>query len=189
MAENEAASNKTQLEKATFAGGCFWCSDAAFRSQDGVIDVVAGYTGGNKENPTYEEVSSGTTGHYEAVQITYDPSRITYEKILEIFWRNIDSTDTGGQFHDRGTQYQTVIFYHNEEQRLLAEKSKEELEKSGKFNKPIATKILKFTVFYEAEGYHQNYSEKNPLRFSLYEAASGRKRYLENTWGSEKGSR
>ena len=151
----------------------------------GVVEVISGYTGGQKENPTYEEVSSGTTGHYEAVQITYDPLRITYEKLLEFFWRNIDPTDKEGQFADRGPQYQTAIFYHNASQKILAETSKEALEKSGKFNKPIATKIIPFTKFYEAESYHQNYSEKNPIRFKLYKVASGREGYLKKTWGKD----
>ena len=173
---------KSPTEKATFAGGCFWCSDAAFRSLPGVIDVVAGYCGGSKENPTYEEVSTGTTGHYEAVQITFDPAKITYEKLLEVFWKNVDPTDAGGQFADRGTQYRTAIFYHSELQKIAAEKSKEDLERSGKFKKPIVTMIIEFKSFYSAEDYHQNYSEKNPLVFRVYEEASGRKSYLEKTW-------
>lgn len=173
------------FEKATFAGGCFWCLDAAIRQIGGVIDVMSGYTGGQKENPTYEEVSSGTTGHYEAVQITFDPSKISYDALLQFFWRNIDPTDPGGQFADRGSQYQTAIFYHNEEQKILAERSKEKLEKSGKFSRPIATKIIPFTKFYEAESYHQNYSEKNPIRFKLYKTASGRESYLKKTWKDE----
>ena len=176
MADSETinVSQSPPLERATFAGGCFWCLDAAIRSLNGVIDVVSGYTGGQKENPTYEEVSTGKTGHYEAVQITFAPSKITYDELLDFFWRNVDPTDSGGQFADRGSQYQTAIFYHSEEQRIAAEKSKEKLVKSGKFNKPIATKIIMFTKFYDAEIYHQNYAEKNPIRFKFYKIGSGR---------------
>ena len=141
-------------EVATFAGGCFWCMEAAFERSDGVAEVISGYTGGRKDNPSYEEVSSGTTGHYEAIQVYYDPDKISYEDLLGLFWRNIDPTDGGGQFVDRGSQYKTAIFYHNENQKELAEKSREELEKSGKFDKPIATAILPFTVFYKARALH-----------------------------------
>ena len=146
---------------ATFAGGCFWCVEADFEKVPGVVKVVSGYTGGSKENPTYEEVSSGTTGHVEAIQVYYDPSRITYEELLEVFWRHIDPTDAGGQFVDRGAQYRSAIFYHDEEQKRLAEKSKEMLNSSGKFTKPIGTEIVKFTRFHEAEGYHQDYYSRN----------------------------
>ena len=183
MVENPDQNKNFSVEIATFAGGCFWCSDAAFRTLPGVVDVVAGYTGGTKENPTYEEVSSGTTGHYEAIQVTFDPSKITYERLLEVFWKNVDPTDAQGQFADRGPQYLTAIFYNSEQQRLIAERSKEALERSKKFNKPIVTKIIKATTFYKAEDYHQNYSEKNPLVFRIYEEASGRNKYLEKTWG------
>jgi len=148
--------------------------------------VVSGYTGGQKENPTYEEVSSGATGHVEAVQVYYDSSRITYEELLEFFWRLIDPTDAGGQFVDRGPQYRSVIFYHNEEQKKVAEKSKEALSRSGKFTKPIVTEIVKFTRFYEAENYHQDYSKKNPLRYKYYRYGSGRDQFLQKVWGDEK---
>ena len=184
---NPSINQNPPFEKATFAGGCFWCLDNAIRSIEGVIDVVSGYTGGHKENPTYEEVSSGATSHYEAVQITFNPSKISYQKLLDFFWRNINPTDEGGQFADRGTQYQTAIFYHSEAQRIQAEKSKEEIGRSGKFSKPIATKIIKFTVFYSAEGYHQNYSEKNPIQFKFYKIGSGREDYIKRTWGKENG--
>ena len=150
------------LEKATFAGGCFWCIEDAFRNVEGVVEAVSGYTGGHKENPTYEEVCSGNTGHYEAVQVTFDESNVSYEKLLELFWSQIDPTDTEGQFADRGSQYMTAIFYHNKEQRKVAEESKKRLEETGKFDKPIATKIIKAGKFYKAEDYHQEYSEKNP---------------------------
>lgn len=147
-------------ELATFAGGCFWCMVKPFDQEPGIMKVISGYTGGHKENPTYKEVCSETTGHYEAVQITYDPSVYSYEKLLNIYWQQIDPTDPGGQFYDRGQSYQTVIFYHTEEQKNLAEASKQQLEASGKFNKPIATKILPASTFYPAEEYHQDYYKK-----------------------------
>lgn len=177
-------SAKTEI--ATFAGGCFWCTEADFEKLSGVVKVVSGYTGGDKGKPTYQEVSSGKTGHVEAIQIYYDPSRITYEELLSFFWRHIDPTDPGGQFVDRGSQYRSVLFYHNEEQKRLAEKSKEELSKSGKFNKPIVTEILKFTGFYEAEDYHQDYYKKNPIRYHYYRFASGRDQFVDKAWGQER---
>ena len=172
-----------QYEVATFAGGCFWCMVKPFDEQPGIIKVVSGYTGGHKENPTYKEVCSETTGHYEAVQITFDPEVFPYEKLLELYWPQIDPTDAGGQFFDRGQSYQTVIFFHNEEQRKLAEQSKKELELSGKFNKPIATEILPAKVFYPAEDYHQDYYKKNPAHYSRYQHGSGRKVFNEKYWG------
>ena len=174
-----------QEEKATFAGGCFWCIESAFEGLEGVVEVISGYTGGQKENPTYEEVCSGTTGHYEAVQVTYDPSKVTYRQLLEVFWRQIDPTDAEGQFSDRGSQYRTAIFYHNDEQRRLAEESKEVLDKSGRFSTPIVTQILPAPTFYRAEDYHQNYYRTCPVRYKAYRAGSGRDRYLQETWGSE----
>ena len=183
---NNMAAGVTSMRVATFAGGCFWCVEADFEKVPGVVKVVSGYTGGPKENPTYEEVSSGRTGHVEAVQVYYDPSRITYEGLLEVFWRHIDPTDPGGQFADRGSQYQSAIFYHDEEQKRLAEKSKETLNSSGKFTRPIVTEIVKFTRFYEAEGYHQDYYKKNPLRYSYYRHGSGRDPFLEKAWGGGK---
>ena len=143
-----------KTETATFAGGCFWCTQADFEKAPGVVKVVAGYTDGQKQNPTYEEVSSGTTGHVEAVQVYFDPAKITYTDLLDYFWRHVDPTDGGGQFVDRGSQYRSVIFYQNEEQKRLAEQSRGALNKSGKFDKPIVTEIIKFTKFYEAEDYH-----------------------------------
>ncbi len=171
------------VEKATFAGGCFWCMEAAFRKLEGVIDVVSGYTGGHKPNPTYEEVCSGTTGHAEAVLVTFDPARIRYSDLLDVFWRQIDPTDPGGQFADRGEQYRTAIFYHDSEQKRLAEQSRERLEKSGTFSKPIVTRIVPATTFYPAEEYHRKYHEKNPVRYMLYRAGSGRDQFLEAAWG------
>ncbi len=172
-------------KKATFAGGCFWCVEADFEKLPGVVKVISGYTGGNKENPTYEEVSSGTTGHVEAVQVYYDPSRITYEGLLDFFWRHIDPTDSGGQFVDRGPQYRSIIFYHDEEQRELAEKSKEALARSGRFKKPVVTEIIQFTKFYEAEDYHQDYYKKHSLKYAYYRHGSGRDQFLSRVWGKE----
>ncbi|MBW2643704.1 MAG: peptide-methionine (S)-S-oxide reductase MsrA, partial [Deltaproteobacteria bacterium] len=146
--------------KATFAGGCFWCMEHPFEKLEGVVDVVSGYTGGHKESPNYKEVSAGGTGHLEAIQILYDPSKIFYSELLDVFWRQIDPTDPGGQFVDRGDQYTTAIFYHSEEQRVSAKKSIKELEKTGMFNKPIVTKIQKAPKFYKAEDYHQDYHKK-----------------------------
>jgi peptide methionine sulfoxide reductase msrA/msrB len=171
------------LKKATFAGGCFWCMEADFEKLPGVVKVVSGYTGGQKENPTYAEVSSGKTGHVEAVQVYYDPSKISYEELLDTLWKHIDPTDGGGQFVDRGPQYRSAIFYHDDEQKRLAEKSKEALGKSGKFNKPIATEILQFTKFYKAEEYHQDYYKNHSLRYSFYRHGSGRDQFLERVWG------
>ena len=182
--ENVVKEDKT-LRVATFAGGCFWCTEADFEKVPGVVKAVSGYTGGKKENPTYEEVSAGTTGHVEAVQVYYDPAKVTYEELLDYFWRHIDPTDPGGQFVDRGSQYRSVIFYHNEEQKGLAEKSKEALDKSKRFNKPVVTEIIKFTRFYDAEEYHQDYYKKNPLRYKYYRYASGRDQFLKKVWGSD----
>jgi methionine-S-sulfoxide reductase len=169
-------------ETAIFAGGCFWCIEDAFSSEKGVIKAVSGYTGGNITNPTYDQVCSGTTGHYEAVEITYDPAIISYGQLLEIFWRNIDPTDTAGQFADRGQQYQSAIFYLNESQKKAAEESKKRLDAAGVFSKPVATKILPEAVFYKAEDYHQDYSKKCPVRYRQYKEGSGRKSWLEKTW-------
>ena len=175
---------KGACEKATFAGGCFWCVEAAFEKLPGVVEVISGYTGGFKENPSYEEVSAGGTGHREAVQITYDPERISYPELLDLFWMQIDPTDGGGQFVDRGAQYKTAIFYHNDEQRMLAEKSKAQLAASGRYDKPLATAIIKSTTFYPAEEYHQGYYKKNPRHYGQYRSNSGRDEYLEKTRGS-----
>ncbi|PLT28740.1 peptide-methionine (S)-S-oxide reductase MsrA [Peribacillus deserti] len=171
------------VEKATFAGGCFWCMVKPFDEQPGIESVTSGYTGGHKENPSYKEVCSETTGHYEAVQIVFDPEIFPYEKLLEIYWMQIDPTDPGGQFHDRGQSYQTAIFYHNDKQKELAEKSKEKLAASGRFNKPIATKILEAKVFYPAEEYHQDYYKKEPLHYNGYRLGSGRAAFIEHHWG------
>jgi peptide methionine sulfoxide reductase msrA/msrB len=182
---SEMSKEDKTLKIATFAGGCFWCTEADFEKLPGVVKVISGYTGGHKENPSYSEVSSGTTGHVEAVQVYYDPSKITYEELLDYFWRHVDPTDSGGQFVDRGSQYRSVIFYHDEEQKRLAEKSKEELSKSGKFKKPVATEIIKFTKFYDAEEYHQDYYKKHSLKYSFYRHNSGRDQFLKKVWGKE----
>jgi peptide methionine sulfoxide reductase msrA/msrB len=171
--------------KATFAGGCFWCMEGDFEKVPGVVNVVSGYTGGHKENPSYEEVSSGATGHVEAIRVYYDPARITYKELLDVFWRHIDPTDPGGQFVDRGSQYRSVIFYHDEEQKRLAEESKEALAKSGRFDKPIVTEIINFKKFYEAEEVHQDYYKRHALKYKFYRYGSGRDPFLERVWGKD----
>lgn len=172
-----------QLKKATFAGGCFWCMVKPFDQWDGIHQVVSGYTGGHLANPTYEDVKRGDTGHYEAVEITYDPSIISYEEILDVYWRQIDPTDAGGQFQDRGDAYRTAIFYYNEEMKNIAELSKASLDQSGKFSKPIVTKILEAKTFYPAEDYHQDFYKKNEKEYEADRAKSGRDEYIEQTWG------
>ena len=171
--------------QATFAGGCFWCMDGPFEAQAGVVKVAAGYSGGQKENPTYEEVSSGKTGHYECIQIHFDPKKVTYEPLLDIFWRQIDPTDSIGQFVDKGSQYKTAIFYHDDKQKGAAEKSKAALAQSGRFNKPIATETLPFKKFYAAEDYHQDYYKTNPTRYKFYRQHSGRDEFLIKIWRGE----
>jgi peptide-methionine (S)-S-oxide reductase len=177
----------TRLEKATFAGGCFWCMEAPFDKLPGVVSVTAGYTGGTVNHPTYEQVSAGGTGHAEAVQIVYDPSRIGYARLLDVFWHNTDPTVVDRQFCDVGSQYRTGIFYHSEEQRLLALKSKEALEKSKPFKGPIVTGITKAGEFYPAEEYHQQYYKKNPIRYQYYRSGCGRDRRLKELWGDAAG--
>lgn len=179
----KAASAKTK--KAVFAGGCFWCMEAPFEKLPGVISVVSGYTGGVKENPTYEEVSSGKTGHTEAIEITYDPEIISYEKLLDVFWMNIDPTAVDRQFVDVGHQYRAAVFYLDEDQKISAETSREKLQKSGRFNKPVVTEIKPASVFYPAEDYHQDYYQKNPLRYQFYRNGSGRDQFLDSIWGKD----
>ncbi|MBE5960878.1 MAG: peptide-methionine (R)-S-oxide reductase MsrB [Lachnospiraceae bacterium] len=171
-----------KAQKATFAGGCFWCMVKPFEAFDGVISVVAGYTGGKIPNPTYQEVCLGNTGHYEAVEITYLEEMVSYRELLEAFFMSIDPTDDGGQFHDRGDSYKTAIFYHTEKQRRIADQYREELAESGRFVKKIVTPILPAKEFYPAEEYHQDYYKKNSFRYKLYYQGSGRKDYLEKTW-------
>jgi len=175
-------SAQQQSATATFAGGCFWCMEKPFEKLNGVIEVVSGYTAGSGQNPTYEDYAE--KGHVEAVQITYDPTKITYYDLLHVFWRQIDPTDAGGQFNDQGKQFRSAIFYHNDEQKSLAEKSKEELEKSGRFDKPIVTEIIKASVFYKAEAYHQCYYRKNPIPYEFYRVNSGREEYLKKRWNN-----
>ena len=170
--------------KATFAGGCFWCMEPPFEQLPGVISVTSGYTGGQKANPTYQEVSSGSTGHAEAVEIVYDPAKISYSRLLDVFWRNIDPLDATGQFCDKGQQYRSAIFYHDDEQQRLAEASKLVLEQSGRFNQPIVTTIVPATIFYAAEDYHQHYYQKNPVRYKFYRYSCGREQRLEELWGT-----
>lgn len=174
-----SAGGAPRLEKATFAGGCFWCMTPPFEKLDGVKEVVSGYTGGHTVNPTYEDVTSETTGHLESVEVIYDPAKVTYEKLLDVFWGQINPTDAGGQFVDRGPSYKSAIFYHNEEQKRLAEESKKKLAESGRFDKPIVTEIRPAGPFYPAEDYHQDYWKKNPVRYKFYRFNSGRDQYLE----------
>lgn len=175
----------TRAETAIFAGGCFWCMEPPFEKLDGVLQVTSGYTGGDEKDPTYKEVSSGATGHVEAVMITYDPARVTYSRLLDVFWMQVDPTDRNGQFVDRGPQYVSAIFYLNEEQRELAERSRKELGESGRFSSPIVTPVLRAKQFYPAEEYHQDYYKKNPIRYKFYRAGSGRDRFLEKVWNKD----
>ena len=167
-----------KYRKATFGGGCFWCMQPPFEKVPGVISVAAGYTGGGKPHPSYEEVSGGLTGHIEAVDITYDPARVSYEGLLEIFWANIDPTQAGGQFNDIGPQYQTAIFIHDDEQKRLASLSMKQLEISGLYKAPLQTRILPAGEFYAAEDYHQQYYKKNPAHYNMYKTASGREAHI-----------
>ena len=173
------------IQKATFAGGCFWCMVKPFDRYEGVISVVSGYTGGDVENPSYELVCTNSTGHREAVEITFDDEVITYEELLSIFWRQIDPTDAGGQFFDRGESYRTAIFVHTSEQEESAVKSKQELDASGKFSKPIQTDILPAKPFYLAEEGHQDYYKKNPSHYNRYAVGSGRERFKTENWGEQ----
>lgn len=172
----------SSIKKAIFAGGCFWCMVKPFDMMDGVIKVISGYTGGHVDSPVYEEVITQTTGHYEAVEITYDEDKISFEELVDTFFRNIDPTDPGGQFHDRGNSYKTAVFYHDENQREIAKKYINELKASGRFNKPIVTALIPATVFYPAERHHQDYYRKNSLRYKMYYNASGRKDFVEKNW-------
>lgn len=179
----EASDN---LETATFAGGCFWCMEPPFDKLDGVVSTTSGYTGGQIKNPSYEEVSSGMTGHAESVQVVFDPQKISYSQLLDVFWHNIDPLTLDAQFCDHGSQYRTAIFYHNEEQKQLAEASKKALEESGRFSQPIVTEIVPAGEFYKAEDYHQDYYQKNPLRYKYYRYSCGRDQVLEQLWGKSK---
>lgn len=180
--EKSMEQSGANLSKATFAGGCFWCIEADFEKVDGVVQVISGYTGGQSDNPSYEQVSAGRTGHVEAVQVIFDPARITYGALLDFFWRHVDPTDTGGQFVDRGAQYRPAIYYHDDEQKRTAEESRQALDKSGRFGRPVTTEIVPFTKFFPAEDYHQDYYKKNPVRYNQYRRNSGRDQFLEKTW-------
>jgi len=175
------------LAKATFAGGCFWCMEGPFDHVPGVVSTTSGYTGGTVKRPSYEEVSSGATGHAESVEVAYDPAKVTYAQLLEVFWHNVDPTDGGGQFCDRGNQYRTEIFYHDEEQKRLAEQSKKDLEASGVLKKKILTQIVPASDFFPAEDYHQDYYLKNPLRYKFYRLNCGRDQRLKELWGAVAG--
>jgi methionine-S-sulfoxide reductase len=175
----------TKYEKATFAGGCFWCMEPPFDKLDGVISTTSGYIGGQEENPTYKQVSAGRTGHAEAVEILYDPTKVSYLKLLEVFWMQINPTTPDRQFVDVGSQYRSGIFYHDDEQRRLAEESKEKISGSGKFDGPIVTEIVPAATFWPAEDYHQDYYLRNPLRYKFYRYGSGRDQYLEKVWGEK----
>lgn len=170
------------MEKATFAGGCFWCMVTPFEELPGIEGIVSGYMGGQVDNPTYEQVKTGTTGHLEVVQITYDPALFSYERLLELYWIQTDPTDDGGQFQDRGPQYAPAIFYHTEEQRVAAETSRDVLAASGRFTAPIVTKIIPATTFFAAEDYHQDYHKKNPKHYKEDRAISGRDEFIEENW-------
>lgn len=180
--------NPENLVKATFAGGCFWCMEPPFEKLDGVFEVVSGYSGGDEENPSYEEVASGATGHLETVQVLYDPAIISYQELLAVFWKNVDPTDEYGQFVDRGAHYGTAIFVHDEEQRKLAQESKEILQQTGRFDRPIVTEIREFKAFYPAEDYHQDYYLTNKNRYNNYRHRSGRDQFLESAWKADEES-
>ncbi len=182
-ARGEDSSAPSDAAKATFAGGCFWCMQPAFETLDGVRSVTVGYTGGHTENPTYEEVSSGGTGHAESVQIVYDPKKISYEKLLDVFWHNVDPITPNAQFCDHGSQYRTAIFYQDDAQRQQAEESKRRIEESKRFAQPIVTEIVAATAFFPAEEYHQKYHDKNPVRYKYYRWNCGRDRRLKELWG------
>lgn len=170
------------IKTAAFAGGCFWCTQSDFEKHMGVIETLAGYTGGHKSDPTYNDVCSGRTGHLEAVQLRYDSRQISYTELIDIFWHHVDPTDASGQFADRGAQYRTAIFYYDERQKLIAEKARLELERSGRFERPIATEIRQAQQFYQAEPHHQTYYKKNPLHYKFYRSNSGRDRFIQKVW-------
>ena len=189
-AATAAGADASQLATATFAGGCFWCMQPPFDHLDGVVSTTVGYTGGTVPNPTYEQVSAGGTGHAESIEVRYDPRKVTYASLLDVFWHNVDPLTANGQFCDMGNQYRTAIFYHDDEQRRLAEESKAALERSGRFGQqPIVTEIVPAGPFYPAEDYHQSYYEKNPLRYKFYRYNCGRDERLEKLWGAAAGGR
>ena len=174
---------RDSIAHATFAMGCFWCAEATFEGRPGVLSVTSGYTGGTKKNPTYEEVGTGFSGHYESIDIVFDPSKTSYPKLLDIFWHNVDPTQADGQFCDRGSEYRSVIFYHGEEQHRLALESEQQIAASGRLKKPIVTQIVAASVFYPAEDYHQNFYRTNPTRYHEYRTGCGRDARLQQLWG------
>ncbi|MGE5805324.1 MAG: peptide-methionine (R)-S-oxide reductase MsrB [Ignavibacteria bacterium] len=180
--KNKITGISGKTETGVFAGGCFWCMEEPFENVDGVISVTSGFSGGKEKNPTYSRVSKGETGHRESVMIEYDPEVLSYSELLDIYWKNFDPADAGGSFHDRGLQYQSAVFYNSDKQKELAEVSKNQLNKSGIFKKPVATKIIKLTAFYPAEEYHQDYYKKNPEDYHKYKKGSGREDFIKNTW-------
>ena len=186
-AQEGSKANRAMAEnRAIFAGGCFWCMESPFEKLEGVTEVISGYTGGKQVNATYKAVSAGGTSHAEAVEVLYNPQQISYEKLLEVFWMQINPTDAGGQFVDRGSQYRSAVFYLNAKQKLLAEESKQILAESGRFDKPIITEIVMAGEFYPAEEYHQDYHSKNPLRYWYYRGGSGRDDFLDKVWGKDR---
>ncbi len=182
---NHLKDSDSSLERATFAGGCFWCMEPPFEQLDGVISTTSGYAGGDEIDPTYQQVAGGSTGHTETIQITYDPEKVSYQQLLDVFWRNIDPTAVDRQFVDVGRQYRSAIFYHSEAQRKLALASRDELAASGKFDQPIVTEITALNAFYPAEEYHQNYYQKDPVRYKYYRYNSGRDQFLNKKWGKD----
>jgi peptide-methionine (S)-S-oxide reductase len=178
------ASPPAKTARATFAMGCFWCAETAFEGLPGVTSVISGFSGGTEKDPTYEKVSAGKTGYAESVDVTYDPAKITYQRLLDIFWHNIDPTQSNGQFCDHGKQYRSAIFYRGDNQRYLAEKSKKEIEASGRLKQPIVTEIVAFRSFTAAEEYHQDYYKKNPEHYHAYRTGCGRDKRLEQIWGA-----
>ena len=182
MSEVKSSSISGKTERATFAGGCFWCMETPFEDVDGVVSVISGYSGGPEKNPAYKDVASGKTGHRESIQITYDPLAISYSELVDIYWRQFDPTDGGGSFYDRGLQYTSAIFYHDQNQKKIAETSKVALTKTGIFNKPVVTKIIEFENFYPAEDYHQDYYKKNPEHYKSYRKGSGRDAFIAKHW-------
>lgn len=175
------------LEKATFAGGCFWCMEEAFEAVPGVVSVVSGYTGGTQPDPTYEQVSAGRTGHAESVEVVFDPARVSYEQLLEVFWRNVDPTTADRQFCDRGNQYRPAIFYHTDTQHTLAQESKQRIDREKTFPDPLRMEITAASAFYQAEEYHQDFYKRNPIRYKFYKFNCGRTQRLEELWGKKAG--
>ncbi|MDH3503338.1 MAG: peptide-methionine (S)-S-oxide reductase MsrA [Nitrospirota bacterium] len=184
MPPGNLAAEGSQHAKATFAGGCFWCMEEVYEKVEGVISVISGYTGGQLPNPTYEQVSAGGTGHTESVEVTYDPTKVTYQRLLEVFWHNVDPTTPNAQFCDHGSQYRTAIFYHDETQKRDIDTSKQAVEASKSFPQPIVTEIVPASIFYPAENYHQDFYQKNPVRYKFYKWNCGRSQRLEQLWGT-----